>query len=65
MPDEFLERRFELRLGNAAGVVRDSRRGDHRNDFEYLLGAEPPFEEASLVRFGEVAALFDQRTRQR
>ncbi len=64
MPDELLERRFERRLGNAAGVVRDSRCGNHGNDFEYLLGAEPRVDEAFLVRFSKAAALFDQCTRQ-
>jgi hypothetical protein len=42
----FLERRIERWLGDAAGVVRDRRRGDRGDHFEEVVLAEPGREES-------------------
>jgi len=50
--------------GNSAGVVRDSRLGNHRNAFEYLSALNPTSTNV-LYDSARWPRLFDQRTRQR
>jgi len=48
LPSVFLKRRFERRLGGAAGVVRDRRRGDRGDHFEEVIFAESGREESDI-----------------
>jgi transcriptional regulator GlxA family with amidase domain len=57
----FLERRFEWRLGDAAGMVRDRRRGHCGDHFQQVIPAEPGREEAIDLLVVEMSALFDHR----
>jgi hypothetical protein len=46
----FLKRRFERRLGDAAGVARDYRRGDRGDHLEEVIFAEPVAKTSTLFR---------------
>ena len=64
LPSVHLKPGFERRLGDAAGVVRDRRRGDRGDHFEEVIFAEPRREESIDVLVGEASTLFDHRLRQ-
>jgi hypothetical protein len=63
-PGLSLKRRLERRVRDAAGVVRDRRRGDRGNYFEEVIFAETGREESFDVLMVEPPALFDHRFRQ-
>jgi hypothetical protein len=63
-PGMFLKRRIERWLGDAAGVVRDRRRGDRRDHFEEVILAKPDREGSIDVLVVETSPLFDHRLRQ-
>src|SRR5579871_4537984 len=63
-PGMRLKRGLERRLGDAAGVVRDRRRGDRGNHLEKMILAEAGGEEAIDVSIVEAAALLDHGFRQ-
>jgi hypothetical protein len=54
----FLKRCFEGRLGDAAAVVRDRRRGDRGDHFEEMIFAEPGRKESIDVFVAETPTLF-------
>src|ERR1700722_15694397 len=64
-PGMSLKRRFERRLGDAAGVVRDRGRGDRGDHFQEMIFAETGREESIDVLLIETSAFFDHRFRQR
>ena len=56
-----LKRRLKRRLRDAAGVVRDRRRGDRGDHFEEVIFAKTGREESFDVLIVEAPALFDHR----
>jgi hypothetical protein len=61
LPRVGLEEFFEGRLGDACGVVRDRRGGNHEDDVEHECLIEASLGERSDVVIVNLAALFDQR----
>ena len=56
--------RFQRRVVDIAGVVRDGRCRDDRYHLEQEVLAEAGYEEPVDILISELSALFDQRARQ-